>query len=68
MKNTLKEHMSKSHAIAMSGLATTHLNCIEKTGVARPGKTARDKARGHIPYRTNRRIWDREAREWVKVQ
>lgn len=24
----------------------------------REGKTARDKANGHVPYRKNRRVWD----------
>jgi len=36
----------------------THQNCIDQTGVARPGKTAQDKARGHIPYQKNRRFPD----------
>lgn len=27
----------------------------EQYGVARPGKTAADKANGHVPYRKNRR-------------
>lgn len=41
-------------------------------GVRRPGKTAKDKESGHIPYRKNRRVWtgrgkDDPAGEWVKV-
>lgn len=27
------------------GMKRTHQNCIDKTGVARPGKTAKDRAR-----------------------
>lgn len=36
----------------------------------RAGKTARDKANGHIPYKKNRRIWSDSkgsAGQWVKV-
>lgn len=44
-KTTLKDYMHPHHRVAMSGLPTTHQNCIEKTGVARPGKTRRDRAR-----------------------
>ncbi len=42
--STLKKFMSQSDRNALGNLPTTHQNCIEKTGVARPGKTARDKA------------------------
>lgn len=42
-KSSLKECMKKSHRDALGNLPTTHQNCIEKTGVARPGKTARDR-------------------------
>lgn len=35
--------------------------------VMRVGKTARDKAKGHVPYVKNRRIWDKQDRMWVKV-
>lgn len=33
------------------------------------GKTAKDKARGHIPYRKNRRVWNGNARDgkWIKA-
>ena len=34
--------------------------------VMRVGKTARDKAKGHQPYKKNRRVWDDKA-GWVKV-
>ncbi|MGL5324015.1 MAG: hypothetical protein ACRC91_04730 [Aeromonas sp.] len=33
----------------------------------RQGKTARDKAKGHIPYTKNRRIWDNSDKKWVKA-
>lgn len=45
MKSSLKEYMSKKDAAALGKLPTSHLNCKDKTGVFRPGKTARDKAR-----------------------
>jgi len=35
--------MTQAHKIAMGNLPRTHANCIEKTGVARPGKTKRDR-------------------------
>lgn len=45
----------------------THANCIEVYGVARPGKTERDKAKGHIAGKKNRRIYDAREQRWVKV-
>lgn len=40
-------------------------------GRYREGKTAKDKARGHIAYKKNRRIWDDGGKssggKWVKV-
>ncbi len=32
----------------------------------RTGKTAKDKANGHIAYKKNRRVWDNVDRVWVK--
>lgn len=65
--SSLKQFMSQQQRNALGNLPTTHANCIEKCKVARPGKTARDKANGHIPYKTNRRIWDDRAKAWVKA-
>jgi len=46
MKNSgLKKHMTQRQRDQLGNLPTTHRNCIDKTGVARPGKTARDKAK-----------------------
>lgn len=42
-KNSLKNFMSEAHRQALGNLPTTHQNCLEKCGVARPGKTARDR-------------------------
>lgn len=40
-------------------------------GRRREGKTAKDKARGHVPYKKNRRVWDDGGRtgggKWIKV-
>ena len=44
-KSTLKEYMTPKQREALGKLPTTHQNCIEKCGVARPGKTARDRAK-----------------------
>lgn len=60
MKSTLKQFMKRSIADSLGDLPTLHINCLMATGglvngVARPGKTARDKANGHIPYVKNRR-------------
>ena len=46
MKKDRKEYMNGTQKAAMGQLARTHQNCIEKTGVARPGKTAKDRDRG----------------------
>lgn len=43
-----KDFMTPSQKSAMGNLPRTHANCMEKTKVARPGKTAHDKwKRGH---------------------
>lgn len=41
----LKDFMSPTQRKSLGNLPTTHRNCIEKCGVARPGKTARDRAK-----------------------
>jgi hypothetical protein len=38
--------MRAEHRASLGNLPTTHENCIEKCNVARPGKTARDRANG----------------------
>lgn len=43
--STLKKYMAKQQRENLGNLPTTHKNCINKCGVARPGKTARDKAK-----------------------
>ena len=39
------DYMSESQKKAMGKLPRTHENCRDKTGVARPGKTAQERAR-----------------------
>jgi hypothetical protein len=46
MAKERKEYMTAAEKAAMGNLPRTHQNCIEKTGVARPGKTAKDRAGG----------------------
>jgi len=38
------EYMTNAQKRAMGVLPRTHDNCLAKTGVARPGKTAKDRA------------------------
>lgn len=38
------EYMTKAQRDAMGKLPRTHQNCLEQTNVARPGKTAKDRA------------------------
>lgn len=40
-----KDFMTPAQKEKMGKLPRTHANCLEKTGVARPGKTAKDKAK-----------------------
>jgi len=48
MSKQRADYMTQTQKTAMGNLPRTHQNCIEKTGVARPGKTAADRAkRGH---------------------
>lgn len=42
---TLKDFMSNSDRAKLGDQPTTHENCIEATGKARPGKTAKDRAK-----------------------
>lgn len=39
------EYMSAEQKKAMGKMPRTHSNCKDKTGVMRPGKTAKDRAR-----------------------
>lgn len=41
---SLKDYMKPKHREALGDLPTYHCHCIDKCGVARPGKTARDRA------------------------
>jgi len=44
-KSQLKKFMTTRQREQLGDLLTTHENCIEKCLVARPGKTARDRAK-----------------------
>ena len=44
-KPTRADFMSEQHKAAMGKMPRTHANCLAKTGVARPGKTAHDRAK-----------------------
>lgn len=41
--SALKENMTHEQRSKLGMLPTYHVNCIEHCGVARPGKTRRDK-------------------------
>jgi len=44
-RKTLKDYMTPYQRNKLKDLPTWHSNCVKKTGVARPGKTARDRAK-----------------------
>lgn len=44
MKNRA-DYMTSKHKEKMGDLPRTHENCLKATGVARPGKTAHDRAK-----------------------
>ena len=48
-ESTLKHYMSKQHRMALGSLPTYHSHCLDKCGVARPGKTARERAKKARP-------------------
>ena len=53
--STLKQFMKASTRSALGEQTTTHRNCMDATGgIARPGKTARDKANGLVVGRNIR--------------
>lgn len=43
-KHNRADYMSSTQKEKMGNFPRTHQNCIKLTGVARPGKTAKDKA------------------------
>jgi len=47
-ESKLKRFMSVNQLAKLGNLPTYHSYCFEKTGVSRPGKTARDKAKKSI--------------------
>jgi|TARA_Y100000310_G_C20070657_1_gene529219 hypothetical protein len=44
-ESRLKKFMTLDQRAKIGNLPTYHLHCFDKTGVSRPGKTARDKAK-----------------------
>jgi hypothetical protein len=42
---SLKDHMTPTQRASMKNLPTYHSICFAKTGVMRPGKTARERAK-----------------------
>ncbi len=44
-------YMTSLQKDKMGKLPRTHQNCIEQTGVARPGKTAKDRALKGVTYK-----------------
>jgi len=44
-RKTLKDYMTPAQREKLKDLPTWHSICAEKTGAARPGKTARDRAK-----------------------
>lgn len=48
---------------------STQTILTDKNGIqtrVRTGKTAKDKANGHVAYKKNRRVWDDKDRKWFK--
>ncbi len=41
-RKTLKDYMTPTQKAKLGNRATLHKHCMEHTGVARPGKTARE--------------------------
>lgn len=48
MSKNREDFMTEAQKRAMGSLPRTHRNCLDKTGVARPGKTAKDRANNGI--------------------
>ena len=65
--STLKKYMNPIHRDRLGEQPTMHENCLAISNSARPGKTARDKANGHVPYRRNRRMYDKRTGETTKL-
>jgi hypothetical protein len=45
VKGDRKDYMTHEQKEKLGDLPRTHRNCLDKTGVARPGKTAHDRAK-----------------------
>ena len=48
-RKTLKDYMTKAQKQSLGERPTWHKHCVEHTGVARPGKTARERAKRNRP-------------------
>lgn len=48
-RKTLKDYMTKTQRDKLGDRPTWHMYCIKHTGVARPGKTARERAKKNGP-------------------
>ena len=48
-RKTLKDYMTPTQKAKLGNRATLHKHCMEHTGVARPGKTARERAKRNRP-------------------
>lgn len=72
MSNISKADRQAAFAKVFSGVKVSfsrRTHDMEEAGRTeiRIGKTARDKAKGHTPYKKNQRVWDKVARLWLKV-
>lgn len=63
--------MSKSYIDAIIQPFNKDRSNGETEDRVRHGKTSRDKAKGHVAYKKNRRIWDDGGKgsggQWIKV-
>ncbi len=48
-RKTLKDYMTPTQKAKLGNRATLHKHCMEHTGVARPGKTAKERAKRNRP-------------------
>jgi hypothetical protein len=51
----------------VNGIIVTNSKTEDGHPRPRTGKTQKDKEKGHLAGRKNRRVWDSSSRKWVKV-
>lgn len=68
MSTTLKHFMSTEQRDKLKSAPTWHRNCIDLFGVARPGKTNKDRKNGLTERGKNVRVLDSKTKRFIRLR